>query len=219
MALGLSAVVVLGGGALAAADTEDDPSAVEYPDDPKENLALKILEPICDGDVPYLGYDAVAESVTPGAVTITFVNPTGDDHVLTDQPLSGRVLWPGAEVDGAGNPVDWPGWRLVDGEWVVGDQWDWVRPSVEVVFQVGPLTTRTVVAYPSSAPNCEPPGSEDLTTTAGQVAGPPDQGQSSFLPRTGAEILGLLAVAAGLLAVGAAVVTLVRRHRSAADAE
>lgn len=169
-AVGLSAAVVLGGASLAVADTEDDPgaepsaSATGYAEEPEENLQLEILEPICDGDVPYLRYDAVVEGVEPPpeTATITFVNPSGDDYVLADQPLSGRVLWPGAEVDGAGDPVDWPGWSLVDGEWVVGDEWDWVRPSVEVLFEVNPTLSRTV-AYPPSSPDCatDPPGAQE----------------------------------------------------------
>ncbi|GAA1994513.1 hypothetical protein GCM10009718_35460 [Isoptericola halotolerans] len=166
LALGLSTVVVLGGPSLALADTEDDPaeSTSGYPEEPEENLQLEILDPICDGDVPYLQYAAVVEGLDPApeTVTITFVNPSGSDYVLADQPLSGRVLWPGAEVDGSGNPVDWPGWSLVDGEWVVGDEWDWVRPSVEVLFEVNPTVSRTV-AYPPSSPSCDtnPPGSEE----------------------------------------------------------
>ncbi|WP_407320492.1 LPXTG cell wall anchor domain-containing protein [Isoptericola halotolerans] len=169
-AVGLSAAVVLGGASLAVADTEDapgaepSPSASGYVEEPEEGLELDILEPICDGDVPYLRYDAVVTGVEPPpeTATITFVNPSGDDYVLADQPLSGRVLWPGAEVDGAGEPVDWPGWSLVDGEWVVGDQWDWVRPSVEILVEVNPTVSRTV-GYPPSSPDCDanPPGSEE----------------------------------------------------------
>ncbi|WP_402374049.1 LPXTG cell wall anchor domain-containing protein [Isoptericola rhizosphaerae] len=349
-ALGLSTVVVLGGGTLAVADTDDgpspSPSVTGYTEEPEENLELEILDPICDGDVPYLQYDAVTEGVEPApdAVTITFVNPTGDDYVLADQPMSGRVLWPGAEVDGAGNPVDWPGWNLVDGEWVVGDEWDWVRPSVEVVFEVNPSATRTV-GYPPSSPDCatNPPGVEepamevdtltplcvegvtyldyrvsltgdpsttvtltwhnpdgenfvqadqplegrvlwpgayperfvelsaddgwelvnnmwqntrdfgwavgtvDVTFTVNPevtipvtfpqdtdgcideevpppgdtVAGPPGPGASTipFLPQTGGEVLGLLAVAAGLLAAGAVIVVVVRRRRGSVGTE
>jgi hypothetical protein len=103
--------------------------------------------------VPYLRYEVDVAGTDADVVKITFVNPDGEDFVYENLPFKGRVLWPGAEVDSKGNPVDWPGWRLVNGEWVEGDKWDWTRPSVRVRFTVNP--SRTVrVAYPPSSPNC-----------------------------------------------------------------
>ncbi|MGW6228356.1 hypothetical protein ACWFQT_14685 [Cellulosimicrobium cellulans] len=138
-------------------------------DDPETYVPeITVASPVCDGDVPYLDYvfelPENYENDEANPLTITWVNPDGDDVVQSDLPLSGRVLWPGAEVDGAGNPVDWPGWSLVDGEWVVGDEFDWVRAGVTVVFEVNP-TAETVVAYPPSTPECatNPPGTPEPT--------------------------------------------------------
>ncbi|WP_402468335.1 LPXTG cell wall anchor domain-containing protein [Isoptericola aurantiacus] len=175
-ALAVAAALTLGGTVSAAADEQPapdpsaspsapDPSAspsasedANYPPDEEPTLDVEVLQPVCDGDVPYLQYQVDVENpVTPPEdVTITWLNPDGDDVVMADQPLSGRVLWPGAEVDGAGNALDWPGWRLVDGEWVVGDEWDWVRPSVRVLFEVNPEAEVTV-SYPESTPECAGP--------------------------------------------------------------
>lgn len=137
---------------------------------------MDFLLPICDGDVPYLSYSAHFGDHTRVA-RITFVNPTGPDFTYTDLPLVGRVLWPGAVVDAAGNPVDWPGWtQLPDGSWVEGDEWDWVRPSVVVELEINPTATETL-GYPPATPTCNdnpppnpPPG---LTTTTNPEELPP----------------------------------------------
>ncbi|WP_418275846.1 hypothetical protein ACNHYB_13450 [Isoptericola jiangsuensis] len=170
--LGLGAALALGGVTTASADlvepspspsTSADSDEVGY--EPEPALTVDVLEPICDGDVPYLQYAVSAEGLDEPAddVTITWVNPSGANVVQSGLPLSGRVLWPGAEVDGAGNAVDWPGWRLEGGEWVPGDEWDWVRPSVALEFEVNPTATASV-GYPESSPACAtPPGSPEPT--------------------------------------------------------
>ena len=129
---------------------------------------IDLAQPVCDGDVPYLEYVFTlpegfeTDDETP--LSITWVNPSGEDVVQGDLPLDGRVLWPGAEVDDAGDPVDWPGWSLVDGEWVVGDEFDWVRDGVTVRFEVNP-SAEEVVTYPPSSPDCvtDPPGAPQPT--------------------------------------------------------
>lgn len=167
----VAALLVTSAG-LAAAATSDPsgppppaPSDLQYPPAPPPNLDVTVLTPICDGDVPYLQYEVVPTGTPNETVTITWQNPTGDDVVLPDLPLSGRLLWPGAVVDANGDPVDWPGWtKQADGTWVEGDEFDWVRPSVDVLFQVNPEATETV-AYPPSSPDCatNPPGAPEPT--------------------------------------------------------
>jgi uncharacterized repeat protein (TIGR01451 family)/fimbrial isopeptide formation D2 family protein len=136
-------------------DDDDQPVDVAEPE-----LSVEVLSPVCDGNVPYLRYDISVVDL-PGAdsVTITWVNPDGDDIVLADQPLTNLdpgILWPGAVIDDQGNPIDWPGWTLQDdGTWVEGDEFDWVRPSVEVRFEVNPELSLTV-DYPPSSPVCVP---------------------------------------------------------------
>ena len=123
-----------------------------------------------------------------------------------DQPLSGSVLWPGAVPGPNGRGIDWPGWRqLSDGTWVQGDEFDWVRPTVQVLFQVNPEATVTV-SYPPSSPNCltNPPTSE--------VLGEPP------LSATGSNVGPLLGTAAALAIIGTAVLgTLAWLRRREAD--
>jgi hypothetical protein len=62
-------------------------------------------------------------------------------------------------VDENNQPLDWPGWRLENGVWVQGDEWDWVRPNVQVQLDVNPEAT-IVLGYPPATPTCNtnPPG-------------------------------------------------------------
>ena len=124
-----------------------------------------MLEPICDGDVPYLGYEASFPGGT--SATVTFINPDGPDVIYDDLPLSGRVLWPGAVVGDDGEPLDWPGWTETSpGVWVEGDEFDWVRPSVSVIIEVNPSETFEI-EYPPASPLCSanPPAPLGATTT------------------------------------------------------
>jgi LPXTG-motif cell wall-anchored protein len=132
---------------------------------------VKVATPVCDNDVPYLQYTVVGVSSTDKTVTIVWKNPSGADVVYAGQPLSGRVLWPGAVVDSAGKPVDWPGWhKAADGTWVQGDEFNWAHASVLVEFKVNAEAKAVVtVAYPAST--CKPTvvavgGSPSPTPTA-----------------------------------------------------
>ncbi|MGF0118130.1 LPXTG cell wall anchor domain-containing protein [Promicromonospora sp. Marseille-Q5078] len=239
-AAGTAVGLLLGAGALlaavapAAASTDPagspSPSAstTEYPPPEEPTLTAEIFQPECDGDVPYLRYAVTATGTENTTVTITWLNPSGDDVVQSGLPLSGRVLWPGAAVDAAGAPVDWPGWRLEGGTWMEGDEFDWVRPSVDVKLQVNPELTLTA-DYPPSSPSCatDPPGTPTTPTggdpTSGTTvpaavpvenppaAAPPTSG---FLPQTGAGVAGLVVASAALVAAGGVAVAVARRRRT-----
>lgn len=150
-------------------------------------LTVDFLTPICDGDVPYLGYSASFDDATRVS-SITFVNPDGDDFVYTDLPLAGRVLWPGAVVGPDGEPLDWPGWtEVAPDEWVEGDEFDWVRPSVVVILEINPSAIAEI-GYPPSTPQCltnppqvPPPG---VSTTTVPGSPPPPPAPPSALPPT-----------------------------------
>ncbi|MFE6971290.1 LPXTG cell wall anchor domain-containing protein [Isoptericola sp. NPDC057653] len=228
-AAGVAVALLLGGGATfaatpaaAATDPSPSPATTEYAPPEVPTLTAQIFQPECDGDVPYLRYAVTATGTPNTTVTITWLNPGGDDVVQADLPLSGRVLWPGAVVDSAGKPLDWPGWRLEDGVWVQGDEFDWVRPSVDVKMQVNPELTMTA-SYPPSSPSCavDPPGATPTPTPGSTVPGavppeaaPPAGPSSSFLPQTGAGVAGLVAAAAALVAAGSVAVVAARRRRT-----
>ena len=174
------------------------------------------IQSVCVGDVPYLGYEVtlpegfVADSETP--VTITFVNPDGEDYVVGDQPLSGALLWPGASD---GEPKMWPGWDLVDGEYVETDgNFAWTRAGVTVEFEVNPTYT-TEVEYPQATALCANPpvGDGDDPTT-----GTPASTDTEALAVTGGGVNPIVVAAGGsALVAGIAVVAIAayrRRHAS-----
>ncbi|WP_170023670.1 LPXTG cell wall anchor domain-containing protein [Isoptericola jiangsuensis] len=223
---GLAVALLLGGAGTAFADIDPEPSPGTSDDvdgyAPEPVLTVGLVDPVCDGDVPYLRYAVSVENLEdpPDTVTITWVNPGGANVVQPDLPLSGRVLWPGAVVGDDGTALDWPGWRLEDGVWVEGDEFDWVRPSVGLEFEVNPTATATV-GYPESSPACATPPGETPppeTTPPGEPGDTPTPGTSTTeLPRTGAEVAGLVALAVGLVAAGTAAVLAVRRRRTTED--
>ncbi|MBT0993037.1 peptidase [Cellulomonas sp. DKR-3] len=164
-------------------------------------LRVQVLSPFCDNEVPKLRYQVEAIGSPNTTVKITWVNPTGADYVLSGLPLSGTVNWPGA-VEQNGRGVDWPGWtQLPDGTWVEGDEWDWVRPSVEVRFEVNPEATVTV-GYPPSRPECNtnPPSSAVLS-------------DEPELSATGTDALPLALAGGGLVAAGAVALAVAMHHR------
>ncbi len=165
----------------------------------------------CLKDVPYISYAATVEGSTATTLSITFVNPEGADIVLDDLPLTGKVPWPGATFDGDGNATDWPGWtKLSSGEWVLGDEYSWTRPSIRVLFDVNPIADVTV-AYPASTAVCA--GPQDTGSTITTVGNP--TASTPLLSDTGATIAPLLAVAGGLVGVGLLALVVTRRRRAA----
>lgn len=199
-------LVVLGAGAGAAA--ADDPL---YP--PPSGPTVEVTAgSMCVGDAPYFSWDvdlggSGAAAFEGEGVSITFLNPSGKDYTIEDQPLSGSHPWPGAAVDKDGKGTDWPGWRFEEGQWHEGDEWDWTRPDVDVRFEIGASTVLNL-DYPLPSSVC-----------AGPAAPPPSAGEEpeegdelpEVLGLTGSQLGGALAAAAVLLGAGAVLVTIRRR--------
>jgi hypothetical protein len=80
------------------------------------SLAVTVT-PSCTTDTQHLDYVASAQGTRLQTMSITWVNPGGDDIVLTDQPLSGSLVWPTAA---------------------------WAQGTVEVAFHVNPTSVVTV---------------------------------------------------------------------------
>ncbi len=207
----LAAVAALAGPAAAEPITDDACAreAAGYGAPGGCQLLVQVLEPECVGDVPYLHYSVLPQGTPNTKVTLTWLNPKGDDIVVTDLPLEGTVLWPGAEVDGSGKATDWPGWtKQSDGSWTEGDAFSWARQGVQVLFQVNPEVTVTA-AYPAATAACAGPvqssvlsAPEDPTVT--KVAATKTAFQSEVLAATGAQSEQVLLVAGGLVVLGGA---------------
>lgn len=173
---------------------------------------------VCVGDTPYLDYGvSLPEGVevdddTP--LTITFLHPEGgENYVVTDQPLEGELLWPGAS-DTA--PKQWPGWEQQDdGSYVETDgNYAWTRDGVEVLFEVNPEYSQ-IVSYPEANTECANPvgtGGADVEVVADDADVPPAAAEpADELPQTGATV-GVFAGIAALLIVGGGVLFWLRRR-------
>ncbi|MBZ4033680.1 gliding motility-associated C-terminal domain-containing protein [Flavobacterium sp. 17A] len=112
--------------------------------------------PICVNDVPYLDYVVTPLNFTPAnGVTIAWSDSA--NNVITtvnDLPLSGRILWSGAVVDGTGKGIDWPGWIFENNKWIQGnDGFEKLRPAANLIISLNPTEIITV-NYPPSDPYC-----------------------------------------------------------------
>jgi uncharacterized repeat protein (TIGR01451 family)/gliding motility-associated-like protein len=134
----------------------------------------------CDNNTPYVSYNVVADNFTPiGLLTINWID-SANNIVATqsNMPLSGTVLWPGAVVDSNNKPTDWPGWVLVNGQWIQGnDGFELTRPAVTMQFTLNP-TQSVVINYPAAVAGCNArptfgihAGNEDEVTLADGLNG------------------------------------------------
>ncbi|MES1171576.1 MAG: Ig-like domain-containing protein, partial [Actinomycetota bacterium] len=164
----------------------------------------------CVADVPYLRWNLSLPAGFPdqGAtpVTITFINPDGDDYVVTGLPLQGEMLWPGASATA---PKQWPGWKqLDDGTYVESDgNFAWTRDGVQVKFSVNPEIT-TTIGYPPATPTC---------ATAPETAPEPEDPPTDSLSHTGADSVGLLPFAGLLFLAGIVLIVIARKRREDED--
>ena len=134
-------------------DTESTP--VQEP-----GIVSVFAEGICLQDAPVMNWDVVTQGASNPLLTIRWLANDGSGDVieeLINQPVSGQLLWPEAEVDGAGNGIAWPGWdQDTEGNWFqIATR---VRPTVEVEFQFNTIETLTL-EYPLTTESCrtEPP--------------------------------------------------------------
>ncbi|WP_125206572.1 MULTISPECIES: hypothetical protein [Isoptericola] len=174
---------------------------------------------VCDAETPYLVYGVTLPEGAPAPgenpLTVTFINPGGgNDHVTTDLPLEGRLLWPGASAE---EPLQWPGWeRLEDGSYVETDgNFAWTRDGVQVRFEVNPDYS-TVVEYPPASEECADAPADIREAAAQTVVDVPEDApevaaEEDELALTGATV-GVAAAVALLLVAGGAALFIVRRR-------
>lgn len=217
------AAAVLGVSALALTSSAVAASAQETPEYPP--VAPSSASAVCVGDIPYLSYQANFPPEFAGqTVTITIVNPTGDDIVVTktlgpDGSVSGNdILWPGASPNP--NP-DWPGWILQDdGTWVEGDDgFLWARGTLTGTFEVNP-TVALSATYPPASSICAGPQNSDNPppeSPPGETPPTTTTTTSSGLPATGAQTATLALVGGGLLVGGTALVVSSRRRTARSE--
>ncbi|WP_345147434.1 Ig-like domain-containing protein, partial [Flavobacterium ginsengiterrae] len=113
-------------------------------------------ESYCNNNAAYVSYDVTADNFTPkDLVTINWIDSANNVVATqTNLPLSGNVLWPGTVLNSNNKPIDWPGWVLVNGQWIEGnDGFELTRPAVTMQFSLNP-TESVTVNYPAAASGC-----------------------------------------------------------------
>ncbi|MBK1646966.1 hypothetical protein CKO25_20575, partial [Thiocapsa imhoffii] len=146
---------------IARAIGEDpDGGTVRSPTDEVTVILAMVVDTLgrCLNSAPYIDYAVTLADADPDTLlTIRWFSVLPDGSTgpqvgaaLLDQPLSGRLLWPGAVVQD-GNVVVWPGWTFIDGQWELTD------PSAiaekELRFSYNPeISVR--VTYPDPEPQC-----------------------------------------------------------------
>ncbi|MDQ6527943.1 gliding motility-associated C-terminal domain-containing protein [Flavobacterium sp. LHD-85] len=110
----------------------------------------------CSNNVPYVNYTVTPDNFTTNnLLTVRWIDSNNSVVATqTNLPLSGNILWPGAEIDSNQNGTDWPGWILNNGIWAEGaDGFEATRNGVKMEFSLNPTVTVSV-AYPPATPDC-----------------------------------------------------------------
>lgn len=178
---------------------------------------------VCEANTPWIVFDVVLndpDGISTGHTAYLVLSdgthtekvelgPLGEDGMV-----EGRVLWPGAAIDEAGNPIAWPGWKqLPNGRWVVTDEnFGWTHSLTSATLEVNPELS-IALEYPPAVAGCGPASSPASSGDPTPIA----SGEGSGLASTGFAGGPLLYVAGGLVLLGAvvlAVTIIVRRKRA-----
>jgi hypothetical protein len=109
---------------------------------------------LCIDDAPYLAYTILPIGFSPTNATLEWITTNGVVvQVVSNQPLTGTLLWPGTVIDTNGVVIDWPGWAFTNGVWVEED--DGLRPFMLLNAIINPTNT-VIEVYPPATPECSP---------------------------------------------------------------
>jgi hypothetical protein len=182
--------------------------AGDYPPNPpgpgKRSLDVSAFSPDCIADAPYISYTIVPvgfASTGPADLTIRDIN--GDivaEHTVED--LTGRLVYPGAEVSADGTTTDWPGWIYDDGMWLRDPSDAHLRDGLTITVEVASTTAVATVAYPDANSGCAGPSASSSPPTRSAA--------SDSLPDTGSDTSFALRIAALTLGAGLAVTAMLR---------
>jgi hypothetical protein len=132
-----------------------DSVADEFGTTPK-TLTFSAVGPIGVADTPYIHWELRSTGLRPdqNLATITITDINGNVvETLSNQPLVGDTLWPGASA----NHEDWPGWVKIAGVWYSDPSDAVLRQGVYVQADIIPTAGPVVVAYPEATTACAQP--------------------------------------------------------------
>jgi LPXTG-motif cell wall-anchored protein len=181
------------------------PSSSTPPTTEPGDLSIAAFSPVCLRDAPYVDVTFGDQPQFDGrTATVTFIDLDGNEiesHTATYQAgATVRFVYPGAEVDENGNPIDWPGWRFDGDDWVIDPTDARLRDGLRVVVEVNP-TAVGMVEYPPATPDCD--------------ASPPTSSTRGTLPATGSSDSTPTAMIAAAFLAGGMVLVVLARLRTA----
>ncbi|MET0736245.1 MAG: LPXTG cell wall anchor domain-containing protein [Microbacterium sp.] len=162
-----AALLVAGPLVAVAADETNEPAAspaeTYNPQQPSQPTLAGTVFSECDSNVPWIYYSVSLvdpeNKVTSNTARLVLSDGT-NSHVIQlggldeNDQLSGRVLWPGADSDGDGVADGWPGWVLVNGQWVeTDDNFRWTRNDIQAHVEVNPELA-VALSYPTATAEC-----------------------------------------------------------------
>jgi len=138
---------------------------------PADDLQISLTASCNDGDAPVVAYEITGEVEQGSEAMLSWIKEDGTGEVvqvLSNEPLTGELLWPGAEIDTDGNATNWPGWDFDGSNWAQVD--DGLRPLMRIRAAIDGRSAEAVVSYPST--DCNPPGAspEPLLSLAKSIA-------------------------------------------------
>ncbi|MCE7042620.1 choice-of-anchor A family protein [Dyadobacter sp. CY312] len=141
------------------------PSVAEPPVEPTIQVSAK---PECIDNAPYVSYAVTGPmSRSTTSATIEWINGKGDVIMENDnQPLTGEVLFPGAEVTPQGESIAYPGWQKNQGKWEpVEDTFASIlQPGAKIRVTAG-MSETIDITYPASTDACRTAPSISLPVT------------------------------------------------------
>lgn len=173
-------------------------ACAEEPDEPTLEGSLATGE--CVANAPWINYNVKLDGETESkTVSLVITDGTNSETIvlgdLVDGKLEGKILWPGASVAGDGvTPTGWPGWALVNGQWVETDgNFAWTRGDITATLEVNP-ELEVALSYPPATPDCAavPPtggGSGNGALAATGFDGTPFAWTAALLAAAGASLL------------------------------
>ncbi|QAY61919.1 LPXTG cell wall anchor domain-containing protein [Microbacterium protaetiae] len=209
-AVAVAALLILGGASTAFADDTGGGSNYTPRTPTVPTLAGSTASGVCIGDAPWISFsvtmtdpDNVATGhevrlvLTDGTHTLTI-----DLGALVNDKLTGKILWPGADVDSSGHGIAWPGWTGTGDHLVpTTGNYAWTRGThVTATLEVNP-SLQVPLSYPAATSACAAPASV-----------PADS--AGILPVTGLNVPVIpIAIGGGIVLLAGAGLVLARRRQ------
>jgi hypothetical protein len=179
-----AAMIGFGGSAAFAAEESGTDYVPDQYTDP--TLGGSTASSQCVGDVPWINVSVkLTDPDNQATSNVAYLRMTDGSNVedikLGELDKNGNltttILWPGASTDGQGNATGWPGWALVDDNWVeTSGNYAWTRGPITATIHVNPEIS-VPLSYPAASEACasptallsENPGEPGLAATGGAV--------------------------------------------------